>query len=87
MQFARSRVSFGVGGDPPSTTANVLPAWPITLVLAAKSAWSAGQSDAGIGSPNARATLALRTHLLRYQSALPSRRYRPLSPDGICPVT
>jgi hypothetical protein len=56
--------------------ANVRPAWPITLVLAAKS-MSACTGPGRSGSPNAAATVAERTDRLRYHSARPSRILMP----------
>ena len=56
--------------------AKVRPAWPITLVLGAKSMPACTGPGRG-SSPSARATWAERTQRLRYHSARPSRSRIP----------
>ena len=64
------------GLAPASTSANVLPACPITFVLGDRSMPSV-TGPPGSGTPSSLGTLPARTHRFRYHSARPSRRRTP----------
>ncbi len=62
---------------PASTSASVLPAWPMMLVFGPVSAQPAERLRGTAFSPIALLTPAERTQRLRYHSAFPSRMRTP----------